>query len=167
MIALSHLPIADWGRADPASLAKDGYIGNAVAYRCVRMVAEAAASIGFTASDERVETLLIEPSPDEAGQALRERLYTDLQITGNAWLEAITLRIQLRRLSLMFEPYAPGSKHSTRRNRRRTFPSPQAALTRFGSPRLELISAAESGFQFRFHPLKCSARSFGTRWLNE
>lgn len=40
MIALSHLPVADWGRADPASLAKDGYIGNAVAYRCVRMVAE-------------------------------------------------------------------------------------------------------------------------------
>lgn len=70
MIALSHLPIADWGRADPASLARDGYIGNAVAYRCVRMIAEAAASIGFTASDERVETLLIEPSPDEAGQAL-------------------------------------------------------------------------------------------------
>ncbi|MEE9380736.1 MAG: hypothetical protein V3V03_04960, partial [Hyphomonadaceae bacterium] len=35
--------------------------------------------------------LLREPSPDEAGRALLERLYTDLQITGNAWAEAITL----------------------------------------------------------------------------
>lgn len=91
LIALSHLPIADWGRTDPAALVKDGYSGNAVAYRCVRMIAEAAASIAFVASDERVQSLLVEPSPDEAGQTLLERLYTDLQITGNAWMEAVTV----------------------------------------------------------------------------
>ena len=90
LIALSQLPLADWGRLDPTALVRDGYVGNAIAYRCVRMIAEAAASIVFKASDNRVESLLKEPSPDEAGQALRERLYTDLQITGNAWLEAVT-----------------------------------------------------------------------------
>lgn len=94
LIALAQLPVAAWGRTDPAALVKDGYIGNAIAYRCVRMIAEAAASITFKASDERVARLLDEPSPDEAGQALRERLYTDLQITGNAWLEAVTLADQ-------------------------------------------------------------------------
>ncbi|MEL6826150.1 MAG: phage portal protein [Pseudomonadota bacterium] len=91
LIALAHLPVVDWGRADPAALVRDGYAGNAVAYRCVRMIAEAAASITFSSDDARVQTLLVEPSPDESGQALLERVYTDLQITGNAWLEAVTL----------------------------------------------------------------------------
>lgn len=97
LIALSHLPIADWGRTDPAALVKDGYSGNAVAYRCVRMIAEAAASIAFVASDERVQSLLVEPSPEEAGRTLLERLYTDLQITGNAWMEAVTVTGEDRR----------------------------------------------------------------------
>ncbi|MEM9178946.1 MAG: phage portal protein [Pseudomonadota bacterium] len=91
LIALAHLPVADWGRADPAALVRDGYAGNAVAYRCVRMIAEAAASIAFSSDDARVESLLVEPSPEESGRTLLERLYTDLQITGNAWLEAVTL----------------------------------------------------------------------------
>ena len=90
LIALSQLPVADWGRLDPAALVRDGYVGNAIAYRCVRMIAEAAASIMFKSTDARIDALLVEPSPDEAGQALRERIYTDLQITGNAWLEAVT-----------------------------------------------------------------------------
>ena len=94
MIALAQLPMADWGRSDPATLVRDGYTGNAIAYRCVRMIAEAAASIALKGSDARVETLLVEPSPEEAGQALFERFYTDLQITGNAFLEAVTLADQ-------------------------------------------------------------------------
>ena len=96
MIALSQLPHAEWGRSDPQALVRDGYSGNAVAYRCVRMIAEAAASISLQASTPDVRELLQEPSPDEAGQALFERLYTDLQITGNAWLEAVTLPDETR-----------------------------------------------------------------------
>ena len=91
MIALAQLPSASWGRSDPAALMRDGFAGNAVAYRCVRMIAEAAASIPLACKNERVAELLREPSPEEAGRALLERLYTDLQITGNAWAEAITL----------------------------------------------------------------------------
>lgn len=94
LVALAQLPVADWGRSDPATLVRDGYSGNAIAYRCVRMIAEAAASILFKCNDPRVDALLIEPSPDEAGQALLERIYTDLQITGNAYLEAVTLAEQ-------------------------------------------------------------------------
>ena len=91
LIALANLPNAAWGRADPSALIRDGYIGNAIAYRCVRMIAEAAASIELISDTHPVQRLLTEPSPDEAGRALLERLYTDLQITGNAWLEAVTL----------------------------------------------------------------------------
>ncbi|MEL6413498.1 MAG: phage portal protein [Pseudomonadota bacterium] len=91
LIALSQLPIAAWGKTDPVTLVRDGYSGNAVVYRCVRMIAEAAASIAFQASDNDVQSMLLEPSADEAGQTLFERLYTDIQITGNAWLEAVTL----------------------------------------------------------------------------
>lgn len=91
LVALSQLPIAAWGKTDPATLVRDGYSGNAVVYRCVRMIAEAAASITFQASDEHVQSMMLEPSADDAGQTLFERLYTDIQITGNAWLEAVTL----------------------------------------------------------------------------
>lgn len=94
LIALAHLPEARWGRSDPAHLVRDGYTGNAVAYRCVRMIAEAAASIRFLSANEAVQALIDEPSSESDGQSLRERLYTDLQITGNAWLEAVTFEAE-------------------------------------------------------------------------
>jgi HK97 family phage portal protein len=91
MVALSQLPGAAWGRTDAAALMRDGFAGNAVVYRCVRMIAEAAASIPLECGDEGAARLLAEPSPEEAGRSLLERLYADLQITGNACAEAITL----------------------------------------------------------------------------
>lgn len=91
LIALAQLPSASWGGHEPAALVRDGFAGNAVVYRCARMIAEAAASIAFKCEDPAAQRLLEEPSPDEAGQALFERLYTDLQIAGNAWMEAVTL----------------------------------------------------------------------------
>ena len=91
LIALAQLPGATWGTSDPSALVRDGFAGNAVVYRCTRLIAEAAASIAFKCNDDRVEALLKQPSPDEAGQSLFERLYTDLQIAGNAWAEAVTL----------------------------------------------------------------------------
>ncbi len=91
LIALAGLPGASWGRSDPAALMRDGFTGNAVAYRCVRMIAEASASIPLIAQDDAVALLLRDPSPEETGRVLLERLYADLQITGNAWAEAVTL----------------------------------------------------------------------------
>ena len=91
LVALANLPTGQWGRMDAGALMRDGYIGNAVAYRCVRMIAEAAASIPLTSNDEDAAQLLAHPSPDEAGHVFLERLYGDLQITGNAWAEAVTL----------------------------------------------------------------------------
>ena len=90
-IALASLPHSQWGGIDAGPLMRDGFVGNAVAYRCVRMIAEAAASIPLACDDEEAGRLLAQPNPDEAGRALLERLYGDLQITGNAWAEAVTL----------------------------------------------------------------------------
>lgn len=90
-IALAGLPGANWGRTDPATLVREGYAGNAIVYRCARMIAEAAASIALQCQNEAVQKLLKEPSPEQSGQALIEQLYIDLQITGNAWAEAVTL----------------------------------------------------------------------------
>ncbi|MEQ8556746.1 MAG: phage portal protein [Henriciella sp.] len=91
LVALANLPVSQWGRMDAGALMRDGYAGNAVVYRCVRMIAEAAASIPLACDDDAAASLLASPSPDEAGRVLLERLYGDLQITGNAWAEAVTL----------------------------------------------------------------------------
>ena len=91
LIALAQLPSAQWGNNDPTTLIRDGFAGNAIVYRCARMIAEAAASIELQSPDQRVQSLITAPSPDEPGQALFEKLYTDLQVTGNAWAEAVTI----------------------------------------------------------------------------
>nr|WP_070958779.1 phage portal protein [Hyphomonas sp. Mor2] len=88
-IALAGLPDASWGRTDPATLVRDGYAGNAIVYRCARMIAEAAASITLQCDHEAAQSLLEVPSPDQSGQDLLEQLYIDLQVTGNAWAEAV------------------------------------------------------------------------------
>ena len=44
LIAFSHVGRARWTPRDYRSLATEGFAKNAVAYRCVRMIAEAAAS---------------------------------------------------------------------------------------------------------------------------
>lgn len=91
MVALSQLGAARWGRRDAASLTRDGYLRNAVAYRCVRMIAEGAASIGFQSGDAQAAKLLSRPNPDEAGTSFFERAYAELQLTGNTYLERVML----------------------------------------------------------------------------
>lgn len=91
MVALSQLAGASWGRVDAGTLTRDGYTGNAVAYRCIRMIAEAGASIPLRVANEAVRGLLTEPTPEQTGRDMLERFYTDLQISGNAWIEAVTV----------------------------------------------------------------------------
>ncbi|MGH1420249.1 MAG: phage portal protein [Hyphomonas sp.] len=91
LVALAHPGAAHWGGRDAAALTRDGYLRNAVAYRCVRMVAEAAASIGLVTEHVGAAKILAMPQPGEAGAAFFERLYSDLQLTGNAYIEAVRL----------------------------------------------------------------------------
>ena len=90
LVALSQLGAAHWSRRDPRTLAREGYERNAVGYRCIRMIAEAAASVALT-SDDGTPDLLAHPNPDQSGAVLLETFYGHLQTAGNAFLLGVTL----------------------------------------------------------------------------
>lgn len=84
-----------WTPRDYESLAREGFAKNPVAYRCVRMIAEAAASIplavfvgGRRADDHPLRRLLDRPNPEQGGPDLLEAFFGTLQVSGNGYLEA-------------------------------------------------------------------------------
>lgn len=91
MVALSQLGSARWGGRSGGALMRDGYLRNAVAYRCVRMISEAAASVPFVTTHEGAQALLGRPLPDETCTDIFAKIYAHLQISGNAYLEALAL----------------------------------------------------------------------------
>lgn len=89
-----HLPGRPvWPMRDPAAFAREGYARNAVAYRCVRLIAEAAASAPLKVGphDHPLAALLARPNPEQTGTELLEAFYGHLQVSGNAFLEAASL----------------------------------------------------------------------------
>ncbi|MBY9067279.1 phage portal protein [Hyphomonas sp. WL0036] len=91
LVALSEPRAANWGSREAGALTRDGYLKNAVAYRCVRMVSEAAASIPMRSSHDAVGRLMRHPMPEAASAGFLEAVYTDLLLTGNAFVEAVRL----------------------------------------------------------------------------
>jgi HK97 family phage portal protein len=90
-VALAQLAAPRWGSRAPQALAREGYAGNPVAYRCIRMIAEAAASVPLSTGHDALGDLLARPAPGMDGRSLLEAFYSNLQITGNAYLEAAHL----------------------------------------------------------------------------
>ncbi|MGA0561199.1 phage portal protein [Ancylobacter sp. VNQ12] len=87
-----------WTPRDYGALAREGYQRNAVAHRCVRLVAEAVGQVGFTLSEDGREIaahplieLLARPNPRLSGTGLMEVLAAHLLIAGNAYVEAVAL----------------------------------------------------------------------------
>lgn len=87
-----------WTPRDYAALAREGFTKNPVAYRAVRMIAEAAASVPFLLYEGAAElsehpllVLLARPNPMQTGAALLEQAYAGLEIAGNAYVEAVRL----------------------------------------------------------------------------
>ncbi len=82
-----------WPMRDPAAFAREGYARNAIAYRCVRMIAEAAASAPLKVGPDNhpLARLLARPNPEQTGVELLEAFYGHLQVAGNAYLEAASL----------------------------------------------------------------------------
>jgi HK97 family phage portal protein len=108
LIALELAGRASWSTRNYATLAREGVMQNAIAYRCVRMIAEAAASVPLLLYDGAREveshpllSLLASPNPQEDGCALFERWYAFLQCAGNAYLEALMLDGQVRALYVL------------------------------------------------------------------
>ncbi len=96
LIALTGAGRPRWTPRDYANLAREGFSRNAVAYRCVRMIAEAAASAplvvfagGVRDDDHPAAKLLAQPNSEQSGAEWLEGVYGALQTAGNAYVEAV------------------------------------------------------------------------------
>lgn len=96
---------AVWTPRDYASLAREAYVKNAVAYRCVKMLSEAAASVPFLVyeGDKEMEIhpaldLFSRPNPSEGSSAFLERFYSFYTLAGNSYVEAVMLDGKMREL---------------------------------------------------------------------
>ena len=97
-IAFQALGRPVWTPRDYAALADEGFQRNAVAYRCVRMIAEAAASVPWLLyegprelAEHPLLTLLERPNAGQAGPDLFESWFGFLQVAGNAYLEQVAV----------------------------------------------------------------------------
>jgi len=93
LIAWHALGRPAWSARDYAAFAREGYGRNAVAYRCVRLIAEAGASVALkvTPSDHPLAQLLAAPNPEQTGAELFETFFGHLQVAGNAYMQAASL----------------------------------------------------------------------------
>lgn len=91
LVALSEPRAESWGSREAGALTRDGYLKNAVACRCVRMVAEAAASIPLKTAHEGAARLIRAPKPEASTASFLQALYTEFLLTGNGFVEAVRL----------------------------------------------------------------------------
>ena len=94
-----------WMKRNFESFAREGYIENVIAYRCVRLRAESCSAIDllhFQGDEEQDQSPLLDvlrrPNPFESGSTLIDRLESFWSIWGNAYLEAVTLDGKLEEL---------------------------------------------------------------------
>jgi len=87
---------AVWSARDVPSLIRNGFAGNPVGFRCVKLIAEAAAAIPLVCQDaqRRYEThpvleLIRRPNPAQGRADLLEALYGQILLSGNGYLEAV------------------------------------------------------------------------------
>ena len=90
--------IARWTARDYRGLAREGYLGNAIVHRAVRLIAENAAACPFLVFEGAQEkeahplvSLLTRPNPRQDGGVFFEALYAHLLLAGNAYVEAVAL----------------------------------------------------------------------------
>jgi HK97 family phage portal protein len=98
IVALHTAGRPQWTPRNYAALAREGFAGNVIGYRCVRMVSEAAASVpllmyidGKEAETHPLKSLLQRPNPMQSGRELLETLHAQLLVAGNAYAELVTL----------------------------------------------------------------------------
>lgn len=90
--ALALGPGAVWSARSYAAFAREGYARNAIAHRCVRLIAEAVSSCPLQVSGEgagaqAARALLARPNPDQCGAEVFETFHGHLQVAGDAYLE--------------------------------------------------------------------------------
>ena len=109
-----------WTPRDYAALAREGYQKNPVAYRCVRLIAEAVAGLPLVLMQGARELdshplldLLARPNPRQAGAEFFEAAAGFLLVAGNAYLELVSVGGSPREL------------HALRPDRMKLIPGPE------------------------------------------
>lgn len=97
-----------WTPRQYDKLAKESYEMNAVSYRCVRMVAEAAAQMPFIVREGNTDmethpflSLMKHPNPFESRQEILVQLFSYLLLSGNVYLEPIMLDGEIHELFVL------------------------------------------------------------------
>ena len=97
-VALHGLGAARWTARNNVALTREGFERNAVVHRCVRMIAESAASIPWRLYQDRTECdhhpaldLIERPNPLQTRVDLVEATVTSLLLFGDAYLEACAI----------------------------------------------------------------------------
>lgn len=108
LISIESLGQPVWSPRDYAAFAREGFMQNAIVYRSVRMIAEAAASVplllydGVHEIDEHpMLDLVRRPNPLQCAPDLFENFYGFLLVSGNAYVEAVALDGNLRELHVL------------------------------------------------------------------
>ena len=119
LLAFETLRQPVWSPRDYAAFAREGFMQNAIVYRSVRMVAEAAASVPlllYEGDQEITEhpllDLIARPNPISSAPDLLESWYGFLLVSGNAYLEAVAIGGTVREL------------HALRPDRMKVIPGP-------------------------------------------
>ena len=79
-----HHPAADY-----ASLCREGFARNPIAHRCVRLIAESAASVSLRVSDAAAARLIRRGVPGSSAAETFEAFYGYLQLGGTGFFEAV------------------------------------------------------------------------------
>ncbi len=105
-VQLTGQPV--WSPRDVTAFAREGYLQNAIVHRCVRMVAEAAASVPLLLykGDAELTThplldLLARPNATQTRVDLLEAWYGHLLVAGNSYMEAVAVGDALRELYVL------------------------------------------------------------------
>jgi HK97 family phage portal protein len=108
LIAFQSLRQPVWTPRDYTAFAREGYAQNAIVYRCVRMIAEAAAGVPLLLYDGDSEItahplldLVTRPNPVQAGPDLLESFFGNLLVSGNAYCEAVAVDGAIRELHVL------------------------------------------------------------------
>lgn len=108
LIALHTQGQPVWTPRDYAALAREGFAKNAVVYRCVRMISEAAASVPLVLFEGRQQldahdllALLRQPNAMDCAPDLFEAWYGFLLTAGNAFMEAVVVAGRVRELHVL------------------------------------------------------------------
>ena len=105
LIVLETLGRPVWTPRDYEAFAREGFMQNAIVYRAVRMISEAAASVPLLLyeGDAEIEQhplldLLARPSIDHTSADFLESWYGYLLVSGNGYVEAVAVDGKLREL---------------------------------------------------------------------